>query len=124
MTQPTIAVIDDDRLVRATLEAFLNDAGYQVSLAANATEGLRAIAEGHVELVITDILMPDRNGFDAIRDIRRHHPNIKIIAISGAMPANGAAFVDMVGSLGANRVLAKPFTSDQLIVAVEGLLRH
>ncbi len=124
MTARTIAVIDDDRLVRATLKAILEDAGYQVLLAGNAGEAARSIESPDVELIITDIVMPDRNGLDTIRDIRRRRPDVKIIAISGAIPANGESLVAMLGSLGADRVLRKPFKPEQIIGAVEELLQR
>ena len=121
MTARSVAVIDDDRLVRATLKAILDDAGYRVTLAADAASAIEVINDENVEVVITDLLMPNGSGFEAIRNIRRRHPDMKIIAISGAIPSNGAALLDMLGALGADRVLAKPIEPDKIIETIEQL---
>jgi YesN/AraC family two-component response regulator len=78
-------------------------------------------AEPH-DLVITDLIMPEREGLETIRDLRRYNPAVKIIAISGggSLPVNN--YLRMAECLGAQRVLNKPFRVEDILTAVRELL--
>ena len=78
-----ILVIDDDELVRTTLSRTLTAAGYEVIEACNGDVGLRKFQGGNVDLVITDILMPEKEGLQTIQELREADGNMRIIAISG-----------------------------------------
>ena len=78
-----ILLIDDSEDLRAMLGDELVAAGYEVTAVANGHAGLAAVREAHVDVVVTDIFMPERDGLETIAELRRDFPRIKVIAISG-----------------------------------------
>lgn len=114
-----LLLIDDDTLVRQTLEQALARAGYAVFAAGNGREGLAVLDRETVDLVITDIIMPEAEGIETIRELRRRAPAIPIIAISGGGQTGRLDFLGIAQQFGAAHVLAKPFTLATLIAAVE-----
>jgi CheY-like chemotaxis protein len=94
-----ILVIDDDPLTRLTIQAMLEDAGYPVITAGNGREGLELIGRHRPRLVITDMVMPEMEGIDAIRAIKRDHADIRILAISGGGRIGNADFITMACEL-------------------------
>lgn len=119
-----IVLIDDDDNVREMLEVALRGAGYAVSTAREGDEGLEVCQQANPDLVITDILMPNKEGIETILDLRRERPDVKIIAISGGDRAGGTSFLEMAAKLGADRVLQKPFRPTVLLAAVAELLAN
>jgi DNA-binding response OmpR family regulator len=119
-----ILVIDDDRMVRDTLDILLTRAGHQPVLCADGALGLKAFAEIHPDLVITDILMPEKDGIETIRDLRRLDPGVPIVAMSGSGPAGDVNFLAAAGKLGADRTIAKPFEADLVLGTVAALLQR
>jgi DNA-binding response OmpR family regulator len=118
-----ILVIDDDRAVRLTVQAFLERAGHQVVCAADGEQGLRAFASESPQLVITDIIMPNMEGIELIMQIRAQDATIPIIAMSGGGRLGNADFLKMAARLGANEVLPKPFERQNLTAAVSRRLQ-
>jgi len=118
----TIVVIDDDADVRQTLTRILGSAGHAVHEAAYGEAGLRLAAELAPALVITDILMPEKEGIEIIRELRRAQPRLRILAISGGGQPGALDFLDMARALGADAALAKPFRRVELLDLVTGLL--
>lgn len=113
-----ILVIDDDEVVRMVIVRVLERHGYRV---VSAEDGRRGLAVFHAEkpdLVITDMIMPEREGIETIREICRERPDAKIIAISGGGRIGSADFLAMAMKLGATDVLAKPFEPAQLLGCV------
>ena len=97
--------------------------GHVLSEAADGAEALRILAERAIDLVITDLLMPETDGIETIMELRRLYPATKIIAISGGGEyQSGRGFLRAAESLGADRTLTKPFEWTQLLPAVEALL--
>jgi DNA-binding response OmpR family regulator len=125
MTQGPIRllVIDDDELVRATLVDMLQTAGFEVVTAANGRIGIELLETTSVAAIITDILMPEQEGLETIREARRRHPAIRILAISGG-GAGGPEIqlLRFAQNFGADLALSKPFTASQLVSAVRTLL--
>ena len=119
---PRILLIEDDDSVRAMLRETLEHFGHTVIEARNGTEGLARFPHGNADLVITDMVMPETEGFEVLRALRRTHPRVKIIAISGAGADSGAGYLRMAKLLGASTVLAKPFSADVLLAAINELL--
>jgi DNA-binding response OmpR family regulator len=119
-----ILLIDDEAVLRRTLQAVLQRAGYEVTAAPNGAEGLRLWRREPLELVITDIHMPEKNGIETILELRAWSPEVPIIAISGG---DRNPRVDVLGDasqMGAIRTLTKPFTIAELLAAVRETLPH
>ena len=110
-----IVLIDDDEDVRRTLVRMLETPGHEVHEAADGSSGLELCLEVDPQLVITDILMPEKEGIETIMTLKRDRPALKIIAISGGGRSGGMDFLDMARSLGADEVLQKPFRRAELL---------
>lgn len=119
----TILVIDDEALIRETIRMKLEQSGHQVVEAGNGIEGLRMLDEHAVDLVVTDIIMPEQEGIETIRKIRERNAHVGIIAISGGGRTRNFGFLDFAKKLGANGALSKPFTGSQLLALVETTLK-
>jgi CheY-like chemotaxis protein len=121
----SILVIDDEEPIRSLCRRILAHEGYHVFEAPDGNEGLRLYREQRPNLIITDIIMPEKEGIETIMDLRREFPAVKIIAISGGGQATtGATCLHLARSLGAVRTLAKPFTRQELLDAVRYALEQ
>jgi len=117
-----ILVIDDDPLVRNTILRILRTSGFDVVAAEDGVRGMKAFRSETPDLVITDIIMPEQEGIQTILQIRKERPGAKIIAISGGGRVGNADFLSMARSLGADDIVAKPFTPRQLVTRVNECL--
>ena len=116
-----VLVIDDDPGIRRLLGRVLTGAGYQVREATNGVDGIAAFRTQRPALVITDIVMPEKEGIEIIREIRQEAPGAAILAISGSDP-HGDLYLHAATSLGADAALAKPFRPHELLAVVADLL--
>ena len=119
-----ILLVDDDTLVRTSLSLALEDAGHAVVQAVNGDEGLDALAREMFDVVVLDILMPEREGIETIREIRKKWAALPVLAISGGDRTGWCDFLRMARELGANDALAKPFNSTDFAVRVTRLLER
>jgi DNA-binding response OmpR family regulator len=120
-----ILVIDDDDLVRAALTDMLRTAGFDVVTASNGRLGIELLDSTPVDAIITDILMPEQEGLETIREARQRFPEIRILAISGGSTRSGEMqLLRFAESFGADQTLPKPFTASQLVAAVRALLAN
>jgi DNA-binding response OmpR family regulator len=118
-----ILVIEDDPQFSEMLAQMLKQAGHEVETAANGALGMAAFRENRPDLVITDILMPEKDGIETILEIKREGMETRIIAISGGRRAITPQFnLDSAALIGVQHVLAKPFTRQQILEAVETAL--
>jgi CheY-like chemotaxis protein len=117
-----ILVIDDDSLVRDTLLRILERKGYRVLLASDGRHGVQMFRREQPDLVITDIIMPEKEGLETIREIRGECSDAKIIAISGGARIGNMDFLEMAGKLGASEIIPKPFDPGELISVVSRCL--
>ena len=117
-----ILVVEDDDAVLDIVKRMLEQAGYAVRTANNGNEAIRRCLEEPADLVITDILMPAKEGIETIYELRRHFPGIKIIAISGGGRLPPESYLELAKRIGAFRTLTKPLGSRELIGAVRELL--
>lgn len=118
---PTILVVDDDVALRAMLERALTRAGHTVTLAVNGADALRILETSSFDLVLTDLVMPDVEGLQLLRDLRKKPSPPPVIAMSGG--ARGSAtYLELASGLGAAEILAKPFTPQILIATIERVL--
>jgi DNA-binding response OmpR family regulator len=117
-----ILLVDDEPMLRRTFRAILEQAGHVV---AEAEDGARAIASfvaNKPDLVITDIIMPNREGVEFIGELRRQDREVPIIAISGGGSTGGELFLTLATHLGATRTLHKPIRQAALLEAVAACL--
>ena len=118
----TILVIEDDEAHRRVCRLALQGAGYNVVTAGDGAEGLRLLAQHAVDVVLTDILMPNVEGVETIVTLRRQHPDVRVIAMSGGGTVSAEECLALSRTLGASAVLRKPFTVDELVQAVSEAL--
>jgi DNA-binding response OmpR family regulator len=112
-----ILLIEDNDPIRALLRENLELEGHTVIEARNGQEGLDLFRQAGADLVITDILMPEKEGLAVLMELRNAHPPVNVIAISG-----GGGDLATGGLLGAAKVLLKPFPIAVLIAAIDELL--
>jgi CheY-like chemotaxis protein len=118
-----ILVIDDDEQFRTMLVQMLSQDGHQVTIATDGAEGLRLISQVKPELIITDILMPNKDGLEIIIELDRERSKIPIIAVSGGRRSITAEFnLESANLLGAHATLAKPFTRADLRSVLDRVL--
>src|SRR6202035_1130155 len=121
MSKGSILVVDDESEIREGLELLLNTEGYSTSSAESGEAGLAMLEEKPFDLVLLDVSLPDRNGLDLLREIRRRDPNLSVVLITayGSIDMARAAFKS-----GAQDYITKPWSNDELLVqvaqAVEG----
>lgn len=115
-----ILVIDDESMVCDLLRRMLEEAGYRVATAASAREGLRLLRTRSFNLVLTDIWMPEMDGLEVTRTIRREFPTVKIIAMSGGR--QDVDYCHVARYLGAHASLEKPIAQAPLLDIVARLL--
>jgi DNA-binding response OmpR family regulator len=120
----SVLVIEDSKVVRLSVERSLAAAGYDVVAAQDGSEGMRLWQEAQPDLVITDIMMPQRDGIETIMEIRRLSPQAKILAMTGFRHTGSVDFAEMLRNLGADDVLTKPFASEVLLAKVDAMLKR
>ncbi|HKX08044.1 MAG TPA: response regulator [Stellaceae bacterium] len=119
---PTVLVIDDEPIIRQSLEILLESYGYQVALARDGAQGLAAFRRIRPDLVLTDIVMPNQDGIETILAMRRERPGAKIIAMSGRGLSGNTEYIDIASRLGANAAIPKPLEAVKLIATVQALV--
>lgn len=119
-----ILIIDDEEAVRSTFQDLFEDEGYNVTLASDGNEGIAAFNACPADVVVTDLLMPNKEGIETIVELRKKNPDVGIIAVSGGGAAKRLDFLEMAKKLGADLVIPKPFDLDELSDAVRKLLRR
>lgn len=117
-----ILVVDDEPQIRDTLHRVLEAAGHEVREAPNGKIALSLVPETRPDLVIMDIIMPEQEGLETILALRRTAPEIKILAISGGGRFIGMETLSLALQLGADQVLAKPFTRQMVLAVTNSLL--
>ena len=117
-----ILVIDDDRSIRNTIARMLTAHGFGVVATANGKDALKLCEQEHPVMVITDIIMPEQEGIETIRQILDHQPGAKIIAISGGGRIGNTDFLQIARKVGATEVLPKPFYPDDLLQLVQNCI--
>jgi CheY-like chemotaxis protein len=119
-----ILIIDDNDDLRAVVCGVLESAGHEVIQAPNGVQGIELQRKSPVDLVITDILMPEKEGIETIRELAREFPALKIIAMSGAgLPHKIASLTFIAKEFGAHAFLSKPFEPGALLESVQEALK-
>lgn len=117
-----ILVIDDDHHILLMLKKMLEKAGFEVDLASNGVDGLELFQKIEADLVITDIIMPEKEGLETIREMKRMRSDLKIIAMSGGGKISADNYLETARIFGASLVLEKPFSQKTMVDAVIKLL--
>jgi CheY-like chemotaxis protein len=117
-----IQIIDDDAEFRGYLKKLLLKNDYFVEAVSSGSEALKKIISTIPDLVITDIIMPDMDGFEVIRNIRNSSLDIKIMAISGGGRIKPDVYLNMASKLKADCILQKPFQKDELLDKITTIL--
>ncbi|HEY0968868.1 MAG TPA: response regulator [Opitutaceae bacterium] len=116
-------VVDDEETLRRVISIVLEQAGHKVFTAGSGNEALAVLAREKVDLVISDIVMPETDGIELVREIRAKYPLMKIISMSGGGNYLTAALcLKLADQMGASGILSKPFTPAQLMESVEQAL--
>lgn len=118
----SILVIDDDEFVRSLVTRALAQEGHRVDVAPDGATGLDLYRSARFDLVVTDILMPGKEGIEFILELREEDPSIPVLAISGGGVAGVSSTLQDARMLGADATLPKPFDVEALQRAVSGLL--
>ena len=114
-----ILIVDDDEAVRRVLHSILESAGHSVTAATNGREALDIMSGGDFELMITDLVMPEQEGIETIKLLRKEYPDVKVIAMSGAF---GGDYLQIAGFMGAHKTLVKPIRMQTVLNAVEDVM--
>ena len=113
-----ILVVDDEAQIRTMLTQMLEQEGYTVHTAENGEEGMSLVNRQAFDLVITDMIMPVKDGLKFIMELMRDYPDLKILAISGGGAIKAERYLTMAGYLGDIATLEKPFKRDIFLEVV------
>ena len=119
----SILVVDDEPALRDILSRVLTDAGHRVVGAGNGKEASKALSSGAFDIVLTDVIMPEKDGMQVISELRKKFPLVRIIAMSGGGHVSRDQYLKIAKGLGAHAVLEKPFANQQLLATVEAIIQ-
>jgi len=119
-----ILVIDDEPQIRSMLRLMLERAGYEVIEAPDGLEGIRCYRANPADLIISDLIMPNKDGIGMMIELKKEFPKIKIIAMSGGGLNKPEGYLEGAKKLGAEYTLTKPIDRDQLLRAVRDTLKE
>lgn len=124
MTQSVgrILVIDDDPQIRKLFKRKLSFEGYEVLEAFNGKDGVKLYRRELPDLVITDLVMPEKEGIEVITELKKDHPEVKIIAVSGGGRADPEAYLKIAKHLGAQKTYPKPIVWSELLAGIQILI--
>ena len=120
----SILLIEDDDDLRVTIARMLQSHGYTVFEAPDGDKGLRIYKKSAIDLVITDIFMPEKEGLQTIIELKQAHPGLKIIAISGGGRQGRLEYLEHAKHLGAARTIEKPVDYEVLLDAIVKVLEN
>lgn len=121
--QRSVLVVDDVAEIQRLVEHWLGDLGWPVWSVSSGREAGRFLGRQPVDLVVTDVIMPDGDGLEVIAEVRRRQPRARVLAISGGgLHLHAADCLKLARSLGAHAVLLKPFRREQLLEAIGSVL--
>lgn len=113
-----ILVFDDEPSILLMIKKMLERAGHEVDIALNGREGMELFEKNKPDLVITDIIMPEKEGLETILELRKKNPELKIIAISGGGRIGPEGYLPSAKRLGADMVFQKPLAQKEFLQAI------
>jgi DNA-binding response OmpR family regulator len=120
----TILIIDDEEAILSFLKERLTYEGFNVLIAIDGIEGMELFNDNQIDLVITDIIMPRKEGIETIIEMQKICPGIKIIAMSGGGRNQPESYLGISKNAGAKYTFTKPFKTSDLVTAVYALLEE
>jgi DNA-binding response OmpR family regulator len=117
-----IIVLDDEPSILLMIKKMLEKEGHEVNVALNGIEGMELFEKNRPDMVITDIIMPGKEGLETILELRKKYPELKIIAISGGGRIGPQGYLPSAKYLGADMVFQKPLVQKEFIMAISLLL--
>jgi len=117
-----VMIVDDDQQILKLLSEIIQKEGHQVVATEDGEQAFQQFQKQHIDLVITDLLMPNKEGLELIQELRGIRPELKIIAYSGGGKMQPDNYLDFAKGMGADRVFSKPIPIKQLTTAVADLL--
>ncbi len=121
MNRGRVLIVDDEAIVRVSCQRILVPEGYEVRSAGSATEGFAILADGPIDVVLTDLKMPDIDGIELLRRVKEEWPDTEVIVITGYQTINTAV---QAIKLGAFDYIEKPFVPDDIVEAIEKAIAH
>jgi DNA-binding NtrC family response regulator len=118
----SILVVDDEPGIRELLSLMLEAAGHTVRTAEDGMQAPKVLANQSVDIVITDLLMPERDGLEFITEVRKKFPKVKIIAMSGGGHIARDSYLRIAKNFGAHVLLEKPFSQSGVLGAIDAVL--
>ncbi len=115
---PHIHIVDDEALIRELFRRILETEGYEVTDSADGNAALALCRQQPPDLIITDLIMPEKEGIETIIELKRDFPQMKIIAISGGGRITAREYLELAETFGADMTLSKPISRDELLTAV------
>ena len=119
-----ILIIDDEVMIRDLLVKILEREGYETITASGGKDGIKIHRENPADLIITDLIMPEKDGIETIMELRRDFQDVKIIAMSGGGKIDSETYLQMAKTMGAIETIAKPFVLRELLKTVQELLEQ
>jgi DNA-binding response OmpR family regulator len=119
----TILVIDDNESICDTLEIFFKEKGFNVLTAGDGNKGMTLLNDNHVDLVILDMIMPEKDGVETILDLKKFSSKVPVIAISGGREIPPEFYLKTAEELGVKYTFRKPFDRNDILLAVNEALK-
>ena len=117
-----ILIIDDDDQFRNMIRQLMERNGHEVEEASGGKEGIRLYRENPTDIIITDLIMPGKDGIETIQELKKEFPDVKIIAISGGGRVGPQDYLHLAKMFGARQTLTKPINLSELLNAIDELL--
>jgi len=113
-----ILLVDDEVAILSLMEGLLRLEDHSVTRAENGREALLKMKGTEFDLIVTDLVMPEKEGLETIMEIRKENPSVKVIAMSGGGFVNASEYLALASAFGVSATLMKPFSKDELLRAV------
>ena len=117
-----ILIIDDDERTRKLFRKILEAESYEVIEASDGNEGIKLYRQDPTDLVITDIIMPEKEGIETIMELKKDFPDVKVIAVSGGGHEEAESYLNIAKKVGAAEALTKPIKNDELVEIIANIL--
>ncbi len=117
-----ILIIDDEEALRKSLMAIIKKAGYEVMEAPDGREGIILQKERAFDLILTDIIMPEKEGIETIIELKKSFPDLKIIAMSGGGVMRSGTYLEVADALGVDYTIEKPFSKNKILSVIKELI--